>query len=242
MIPIPGSVFHDSFPHGTNGRVRWLLAFRITLRSAGTVGKRSFLRTAIRRFIEICWLSRRARPESRCGRIVSCRIMFTSSSFRRERMVSGWRLERRTGATPISSMLGVAGRGTSFKAGLLQLPWTSCICWRRFCQPESRASRLGGLCGGLGLVERTSPSGGEDDDLVTVRPVLDRVSCFADLLLEDRDEAFAALRRAENTGRPVGTAEFVAGLERVLGRRIARRAPGPAPAASVSASQLELLH
>jgi hypothetical protein len=54
--------------------------------------------------------------------------------------------------------------------------------------------------------------------------------------------AFAALRRAENTGRPVGTAEFVAGLERVLGRRIARRAPGPAPAASVSASQLELLH
>jgi hypothetical protein len=29
---------------------------------------------------------------------------------------------------------------------------------------------------------------------VTVRPVLDRVSCFADLLLEDRDEAFAALR------------------------------------------------
>jgi hypothetical protein len=37
---------------------------------------------------------------------------------------------------------------------------------------------------------------GKDDGLVTVRPVLDRVSCFSDLLLEDRDEAFAALRRA----------------------------------------------
>jgi hypothetical protein len=69
----------------------------------------------------------------------------------------------------------------------------------------------------------------------------DRVSCFADLLLEDRDEAFAALRRAESTGRPVGTVEFVTGLERVLGRRIARRAPGPAPAASVNAKQLNLL-
>jgi putative transposase len=83
---------------------------------------------------------------------------------------------------------------------------------------------------------------GKDDGLVTVRPVLDRLSRFADLLLEDRDdEVFAALRRAESTGRPVGTAEFVTGLERVLGRRIARRAPGPTPAASVSAKQLNLL-
>jgi putative transposase len=75
----------------------------------------------------------------------------------------------------------------------------------------------------------------------SVRPVLDRVSCFADLLLEDRDEAFAALRRAESTGRPVGTAEFVTGLERVLGRRIARRAPGPVPEAKVNPKQLKLL-
>jgi putative transposase len=67
------------------------------------------------------------------------------------------------------------------------------------------------------------------------------VSCFADLLLEDRDEAFAALRRAEGTGRPVGAAEFATGLERLLGRPIARRAPGPRPAASVSAKQLEFL-
>ena len=67
------------------------------------------------------------------------------------------------------------------------------------------------------------------------------VPCVAGLLLEDGDEAFVALRRAENTGRPVGTAEFVTGLERLLGRRIARRAPGPAPAASVSTKQLKLL-
>jgi putative transposase len=81
---------------------------------------------------------------------------------------------------------------------------------------------------------------GKDDGLVTVRPVLDRVSCFADLLLGDRDEGFAALRRAESTGRPVGTAEFVTGLERVLGRRIARRAPGPIPQAREFPGQTEL--
>ena len=67
------------------------------------------------------------------------------------------------------------------------------------------------------------------------------MSCFADLLLEDRDEAFAALRQAEGAGRPVGAAEFVTGLERLLGRPTARRAPGPRPAASVSAKQLKLL-
>jgi putative transposase len=43
---------------------------------------------------------------------------------------------------------------------------------------------------------------GKDDGLVTVRPVLDRVTCLANLLLEDRDEAFAALRRAESTKVP----------------------------------------
>jgi len=69
---------------------------------------------------------------------------------------------------------------------------------------------------------------GEDDELVQVRPVLDRVACFADLLEDDEanDGAFGALRSSEGTGRPLGNADFIAGLERVLGRPIARRAPG----------------
>jgi putative transposase len=82
---------------------------------------------------------------------------------------------------------------------------------------------------------------GVDDSLVTVRPVLDRTSCFADLLLQDRAEDFAALRRSEGSGRPLGTAEFVTGLERLLGRPIARRSPGPKPANRVDGEQLELL-
>ncbi len=82
---------------------------------------------------------------------------------------------------------------------------------------------------------------GEDDGLVTVRPVLDRVERFAAFIETDPDDpAFASLRAAETTGRPLGTADFVASLERRLGRPIARRAPGRKPAAKPD-DQLSLL-
>ena len=67
---------------------------------------------------------------------------------------------------------------------------------------------------------------GEDDSLVSVRPVLDRWPTFRDLLLEDDEEKFTSLREAECIGRPLGTADFVTELERRLGRPIARWAPG----------------
>lgn len=71
-----------------------------------------------------------------------------------------------------------------------------------------------------------------DDGLVVVQPLLDRVPRFDDLLEpSDADErAFMAIRAAETTGRPLGTADFVADLERRLGRPLARRAPGRKPA------------
>jgi putative transposase len=68
---------------------------------------------------------------------------------------------------------------------------------------------------------------GEDDALVRVSPVLDRVARFADLLECDAGDAvFKALRLSEGSGRPLGNADFIAGLERILRRPIARRAPG----------------
>jgi len=71
---------------------------------------------------------------------------------------------------------------------------------------------------------------GEDDGRAAVRPVLDRVERFAELIATDADDpAFAALRAAETTGRPLGTRDFVAELERRLGRTVARRAPGRKP-------------
>ncbi len=72
---------------------------------------------------------------------------------------------------------------------------------------------------------------GKDDGLATVGPVLDRVPDFAALIAAlDTEAGFAALRAAEQTGRPLGSQDFIEGLERLLGRRIARRAPGRKPA------------
>jgi len=56
------------------------------------------------------------------------------------------------------------------------------------------------------------------------------------------EDDFSELRRAEATGRPLGAPEFVAGLEKLLRRKIARRAPGRRPKTEISdAEQLKLL-
>lgn len=68
-----------------------------------------------------------------------------------------------------------------------------------------------------------------DDELVNVAPVPSRVSDFAALIAPRstaEEQLFAGIRSSERTGRPLGNAEFIAGLERILGRPIARRAPG----------------
>jgi len=69
---------------------------------------------------------------------------------------------------------------------------------------------------------------GRDDALVAVKPVLDVVGDFRALLAPDRadEEHFQMVRCAERVGRPLANADFVADLERRLGRPIARRAPG----------------
>jgi putative transposase len=65
-----------------------------------------------------------------------------------------------------------------------------------------------------------------DDSLVTVAPLLDRYGDFAALLDSANNEAdnwsWAELRRAESTGRPVGSAEWLAELERRTGRQLTR--------------------
>src|ERR1700678_1082037 len=64
---------------------------------------------------------------------------------------------------------------------------------------------------------------GRDDAVVTVAPVLDRVDDFAAFLDEDADQAaIDALRLAKSTGRPVGSAEWIARLEAEPSRILAR--------------------
>ncbi len=82
---------------------------------------------------------------------------------------------------------------------------------------------------------------GADDDLVVVKPILERTGNFAEWIARGADDAsFVAIRAAEGIGRPLGTPEFVADLERRFGRPIARRAPGRKPA-SKAIEQPDLL-
>jgi hypothetical protein len=71
---------------------------------------------------------------------------------------------------------------------------------------------------------------GATNGLVQAGPLLDQApdwpAFLASGLSEDEREA---LRAGERTGRPLGSAAFVAGLEQSLRRPLARRKPGPKP-------------
>ena len=69
----------------------------------------------------------------------------------------------------------------------------------------------------------------EDDHVVHVAPALERVGDFAAFLGEEFDEAlsYAALRKAESVGRPVGSKEWLADMEARTGKALAPGKRGP---------------
>jgi putative transposase len=70
---------------------------------------------------------------------------------------------------------------------------------------------------------------GEDDHVVKIAPALERVGDFAAFLGEEFDEelSYAALRRAESVGRPIGSAEWLEDMEERTGRKLAPQKRGP---------------
>ena len=72
---------------------------------------------------------------------------------------------------------------------------------------------------------------GRDDHVVKVAPALERVGDFAAFLGEEFDEAlsYAALRKAESTGRPIGSAEWLEAMEERTGKRLRPMKRGPKP-------------
>ncbi len=69
---------------------------------------------------------------------------------------------------------------------------------------------------------------GRDDRLVKTAPLLALVDDWDDFLGRGLDEADAeSLRRHERSGRPLGGAAFLAGMEERLGRMLAPRQRGP---------------
>ena len=70
----------------------------------------------------------------------------------------------------------------------------------------------------------------EDDLLVRVEPMLQRVKNWDAYLDEDVPESVLKLiRQHGRTGRPVGSEDFVRALERKTGRSLRKRKPGPPP-------------
>ena len=63
---------------------------------------------------------------------------------------------------------------------------------------------------------------GKDDHVVNVAPALDRIGDFRAFLGEEFDEAFtyAALRKAESLGRPVGSSGWIEDMERQSGQKL----------------------
>jgi putative transposase len=69
---------------------------------------------------------------------------------------------------------------------------------------------------------------GKPDGVTTLAPALGRVENFA-AFLSAHDAAFEALRRAEITGRPIGSAGFLDALEARLGRTVKPQQRGRKP-------------
>jgi putative transposase len=72
---------------------------------------------------------------------------------------------------------------------------------------------------------------GKSDDCVDVAPALERVGDFAAFLSEPFDEAmtYAALRKAESIGRPVGSKAWLADMETRTGLALLPGKRGPKP-------------
>jgi len=68
----------------------------------------------------------------------------------------------------------------------------------------------------------------KDDRLVKVKPLFEMVDDWRAYLYEN-EEAWDLIRRHERTGRPLGSPRFVADLEDITGRELAKKRPGPKP-------------
>jgi putative transposase len=67
---------------------------------------------------------------------------------------------------------------------------------------------------------------GKGDGLVAQSPLLDMVGNWSDFLADVIDHS-GEIRRHENTGRPLGSREFVGRLEEDLDRRLRKMKTGP---------------
>lgn len=98
------------------------------------------------------------------------------------------------------------------------------------CESESRPCAALCTAGGLAVVECRVHLVGADDELVSVRPLLELISDRDRFIGEpDAPDIADVLHAHAGTGRPLGPDSFVKALELRLGRPLERQKPGPKP-------------
>lgn len=99
----------------------------------------------------------------------------------------------------------------------------------RRAQPGPR--QVGEAGRGLALVERAGAPCRPGDPNAAFAPVRERVGDFAAFIGEDIDEAsdYAALRKAETIGRPIGAPEWLEAMEKRTGLPLRPRKRCPKP-------------
>jgi len=68
---------------------------------------------------------------------------------------------------------------------------------------------------------------GEDDDLVTVKPMLSLVNDWFEYLGQQDLDAHKSMRMHTNTGMPLGEDALIEKVEAITGRDLRKRRPGP---------------
>ena len=68
---------------------------------------------------------------------------------------------------------------------------------------------------------------GKDDPLVKVKPMLERVSNWDELLASGDQKLFDDVRMHERTGRPLGGESFMERVSSLVGRELGKQKPGP---------------
>jgi len=88
-----------------------------------------------------------------------------------------------------------------------------------------------GLCKSAGDWKWSSAKAhtvGEDDNLVMVKPMLNRISDWSGYLNEKSDPQRVQMIRKHNaTGRPLGDDRFLDDVQRITGNEVRKRKPGP---------------
>ncbi|MEQ1863505.1 MAG: transposase [Micropepsaceae bacterium] len=117
------------------------------------------------------------------------------------------------------------GRFASFPMDQKSLP----LCARYVEQAPMRA-RLVDRAREWRWSSATAHLKGKRDSLIDVKPILDLVDDWRDVLAEPLTKAeMKAVAGCERTGRPLGAIAFIQRLEKKLGRTLARQKPGPKP-------------